>query len=215
LAPRQLLMAALARVCKVAARFDGLITGETAREGTRRASDSRGRGVPHEVRRGQLRDNSPPRLNFNRALGQEKARSLGPVRKRLGRSSWRTAARASDEVGRTVVRTRGRCLRVRQRREIRARGGRERIRVDVRVIAATNRILTAAGGGRTFAGSVYRLDFFSLESLRCGAAIRHPCWLSTSWVVRRGPGRIPTSEQRTLGLSAVLSLAGNVRDLQN
>src|SRR6476646_10810507 len=69
-----------------------------------------------------------------------------------------------DEVGELSSETQVALLRVLQEREFERVGGRERIQVDVRVIAATNRNLTVAAADGTFRQDLfYRLNVFPIE----------------------------------------------------
>src|SRR6185503_11484541 len=89
----------------------------------------------------------------------------GAVQRRLGR--FELADRGTiflDEVGELSSETQVALLRVLQEREFERLGGRDRIRVDVRVIAATNRDLSAAAADGTFREDLfYRLNVFPLE----------------------------------------------------
>ena len=72
-------------------------------------------------------------------FGHEKAAVTGAIRQRLGR--FEQADRGTlflDEIGAADLRVQLRLLRVLQEREFERVGGTETLRVDVRVIAATN-----------------------------------------------------------------------------
>src|SRR6185295_17042531 len=89
----------------------------------------------------------------------------GAIQRRLGRFELAHGGTIFlDEVGELSSDTQVALLRVLQEHEFERVGGRERIQVDVRVIAATNRDLTAAVADGAFREDLfYRLNVFPLE----------------------------------------------------
>jgi formate hydrogenlyase transcriptional activator len=107
----------------------------------------------------------PRELIASELFGHEKGAFTGAVQRRLGRFEMADGGTIFlDEVGELPVETQVALLRVLQEREFERVGGRDRIRVDVRVLAATNRDLSAAvADGRFRRDLFYRLDVFPLE----------------------------------------------------
>ena len=108
----------------------------------------------------------PRDLIASELFGHEKGAFTGALQRRLGRFELRPTAASIflDEVGELSPDTQVALLRVLQERELERVGGRETIRVDVRVIAATNRDLIDAVGSGTFRQDLfYRLNVFPLE----------------------------------------------------
>jgi PAS domain S-box-containing protein len=216
------LKAVLSRIAKVAPTDSTvLITGETgtgkelvARAVHKRSQRSRGPFV--SVNCAAL----PPTLVFSELFGHEKGAFTGATQRRLGR--FETADRGTiflDEVGELLPDTQAALLRVLQEREFERVGGGQRVRVDVRVIAATNRDLNAAVADGTFRHDLlYRLNVFPIEvpSLR---ERKDDILMLVEYFVQRYANRagrkIRSIDQNTLTLLQSYDWPGNIRELQN
>src|SRR5262249_34854377 len=106
-----------------------------------------------------------PTLISSELFGYEKGAFTGAMQRRLGRFELADGGTIFlDEVGELLPDTQAALLRVLQEREFERVGGTQPIRVDVRVIAATNRDLTAAIADGTFRQDLfYRLNVFPIE----------------------------------------------------
>ena len=161
------LTAVLALVSKVAASDSTvLITGETGtgKELVARAIHRRsGRSSKAFV---AVNCAAIPReLIASELFGHEKGAFTGALQRRLGRFELANGGTIFlDEVAELSTDTQAALLRVLQERELEHVGGTETIRVDVRVIAATNRDLIDAVASGTFRQDLfYRLNVFPLE----------------------------------------------------
>src|SRR5437016_8628559 len=107
----------------------------------------------------------PRDLIASELFGHEKGAFTGAVQRRLGRFELADGGTIFlDEVGELLPDTQVALLRVLQEREFERDGGGRLIRVDVRVIAATNRDLKAAVASGAFREDLYyRLNVFPLE----------------------------------------------------
>src|SRR5207245_2077280 len=107
----------------------------------------------------------PRDLIASELFGHEKGAFTGATQQRLGRFELANGGTLFlDEVGELPAETQIALLRVLQEHEFERVGGTRPIRVDVRVIAATNRDLQAAISSGSFRSDLfYRLNVFPIE----------------------------------------------------
>jgi transcriptional regulator with GAF, ATPase, and Fis domain len=101
----------------------------------------------------------------SRLFGHEKGAFTGATGRRIGRFELANGGSIFlDEIGEMSAEVQGKLLRVLQEHEVERLGGHSPIKVDVRVIAATNRDLEAAVAQGTFREDLYyRLNVFPLR----------------------------------------------------
>jgi PAS domain S-box-containing protein len=106
----------------------------------------------------------PPELIESELFGHEKGSFTGAVQARKGRFELANGGTIFlDEVGELPLVLQPKLLRVLQSGEFERIGGQETIKVDVRVISATNReLLTETGAGRFREDLYYRLNVFPI-----------------------------------------------------
>src|SRR5689334_24205549 len=161
------LKAVLSRIAKVAPTDSTvLITGETGtgKELIARAVHKRSRRSGRafvSVNCAAL----APSLISSELFGHEKGAFTGALQRRLGRFELANGGTIFlDEVGELPLDTQVALLRVLQEREFERVGGTQPVKIDVRVIAATNRDLQAAVANGTFRQDLfYRLNVFTIE----------------------------------------------------
>jgi len=214
--------AVLSRIAKVAPTDSTvLITGETGtgKELIARAVHKRSRrsGGPFvSVNCAAL----PPTLVSSELFGHEKGAFTGATQRRLGRFEMADGGTIFlDEVGELLPDTQAALLRVLQEREFERVGGGQPIQVDVRVIAATNRDLSAALAHGTFRQDLlYRLNVFPIDvpPLR---ERKDDILMLVEYFVQRYANRagknIRSIDQKTLDLLQSYDWPGNIRELQN
>jgi formate hydrogenlyase transcriptional activator len=216
------LTAVLSRVSKVASSDSTvLITGETGtgKELVARAIHRRSR----RVSRAFVAVNCaaiPRDLVASELFGHEKGAFTGAVQRRLGRFELADGGTIFlDEVGELSSETQVALLRVLQEREFERVGGQDRIRVDVRVIAATNRDLSAEVAEGTFRQDLYyRLNVFPLEMPPIRERREDIPVLVEYFIGRYARKAGKTFRQvskRTLDRLRSYPWPGNVRELQN
>jgi formate hydrogenlyase transcriptional activator len=162
----------------------------------------------------------PPSLIASELFGHEKGAFTGAVEQRRGRFELAHSGTIFlDEIGDVPMETQIALLRVLQERQIERVGGTRAISVDVRVIAATNRDLSAAVAGGAFRSDLfYRLNVFPIQvpPLR---RRKEDIPLLVEYFVRkcaeRMGKRIRKIDQRTLELCEAYAWPGNIRELQN
>jgi transcriptional regulator with GAF, ATPase, and Fis domain len=153
-------------------------------------------------------------------FGHEKGAFTGAMQRRLGRFEMADGGTIFlDEVGELSQETQVALLRVLQEREFERVGGGHPIRVDVRVIAATNRDLETAVANGTFRRDLfYRLNVFPIEvpPLR---ERKDDIRMLVEYFVQRYTTRtgkhIASIDKKTLDLLQCYDWPGNIRELQN
>ena len=218
----QALQAVLSRVIKVAPTDSGvLITGET---GT--GKELIARAIHKRSRRSERAFVSvncaalAPSLISSELFGHEKGAFTGATQRRPGRFELANAGTIFlDEVGELPADVQVALLRVLQEREFERVGGTVSIKVDVRVIAATNRNLEAANANGTFRSDLfYRLNVFPIEvpPLR---ERKDDVLMLLEYFVHRYAKKVGKNfgkiNKRTLELFRSYDWPGNIRELQN
>jgi formate hydrogenlyase transcriptional activator len=162
----------------------------------------------------------PRDLIASELFGHEKGAFTGAMQRRLGRFELAEGGTIFlDEVGELLPDTQVALLRVLQEREFERVGGVQSIRVDVRVIAATNRDLKAAVAKGAFREDLYyRLDVFPLEMPPLRGR-REDIPLLVEYFVdrygRKAGKNIRSVDKKTLQLLQSYPWPGNIRELQN
>src|SRR5262249_42373111 len=153
-------------------------------------------------------------------FGHVKAAFTGAIDKRIGRFALADHGTLFlDEVGELPLETQVKLLRVLQEHEFEPVGSNQTVRVDVRVIAATNRDLEeAVRAGRFRAALFYRLNVFPLRipPLRERASdIPLLAKFFLSRFARRFGRQVDTISAETMDRLMSYSWPGNIRELQN
>jgi PAS domain S-box-containing protein len=162
----------------------------------------------------------PSSLIASELFGHEKGAFTGAVQRRQGRFELADGGTIFlDEVGELSAETQVMLLRVLQERELERVGGSGPIRVDVRVIAATNRNLQSAVADGAFRADLfYRLNVFPLEvpALR---ERRTDIPLLVEYFIhryaKRAGKRIRGMSKEAASLLQSYDWPGNIRELQN
>jgi transcriptional regulator with GAF, ATPase, and Fis domain len=162
----------------------------------------------------------PASLIASELFGHEKGAFTGALQRRQGRFELADGGTLFlDEVGELPADTQIMLLRVLQEREFERVGGSGPIRVNVRLIAATNRDLPAVVARGTFRADLfYRLNVFPLEvpSLRERRAdIPVLVEYFMHRFSQRVGKRIRTLSKETSALLQAYDWPGNIRELQN
>jgi DNA-binding NtrC family response regulator len=123
-----------------------------------------------------------------------------------------------DEIGELPLEAQAKLLRVLQDGEVRAVGSLESRRVDVRIIAASNRSLAAMGAGAIRQDLFFRLSVLVIELPPLRERREDLPLLITHFLARireRGVARVESVDAQALELLSSYPFPGNVRELEN
>ncbi len=162
----------------------------------------------------------PPGLVESELFGHEKGAFTGAIARRVGRFELADGGTLFlDEIGDLPLETQAKLLRVLQEREIERVGGSVSLRVDVRIIAATNRDLKNAVSDKTFREDLYyRISVFPIELPPLRERTEDIPLLAQYLLEKfaaRIARRIDVIEPATLRRLMAYPWPGNVRELQN
>jgi len=162
----------------------------------------------------------PASLIASELFGHERGAFTGALQRRQGKFEVADGGTIFlDEVGELPPDTQVALLRVLQEREVERVGGSRPIRVDVRVIAATNRDLQAAIAERAFRSDLfYRLNVFPIEMPPLRERPTDIPLLVEYFVHRfskRAGKKFTGISSKTLELLQSYPWPGNIRELQN
>jgi PAS domain S-box-containing protein len=212
----------LSRVMKVAPTDSSvLISGET---GT--GKELVARAIHKRSRRSQRAFVSvncaalAPSLISSELFGHEKGAFTGAMQRRLGRFELANGGTIFlDEIGELPLDTQVALLRVLQEREFERVGGTQPVKIDVRVIAATNRDLETAVASGTFRPDLYyRLNVFPIQIPPLRKRQDDVLMLLEFFVHRfaqKMGKHFEKIDKRTVELFRSYPWPGNIRELQN
>ena len=121
-----------------------------------------------------------------------------------------------DEIGELPLGLQAKLLRVLQEREVLPLGATVPVKVDVRIIAATNRDLASeVAAGRFREDLLYRINVFPLAALPLSARPGDLLPLVASLLLRHGRDRFAWPSPEALAKLAAHPWPGNVRELEN
>ncbi len=162
----------------------------------------------------------PSNLVESELFGHEKGAFTGATERRIGKFEAAEGGTIFlDEIGELSPNVQAKLLRTLQERELERVGGKETIRLDVRVIAATNRSLAAESAlGRFRADLYYRLNVFPIVIAPLRER-REDIPLLVEHFVRRFSERLGKhfDSVEAASMQALMnhSWKGNIRELEN
>jgi DNA-binding NtrC family response regulator len=162
----------------------------------------------------------PPELIESELFGHERGAFTGATARKRGLFEMADGGTIFlDEIGDMIASAQAKVLRVLQSGEFTRVGGEQTLKVDVRVVAATNRDLQAAVAAGQFREDLYfRLAVVPLRApplrdraddvpLLCAAFVEQSC--------RENGMKVKTISDEALALLAAYPWPGNVRELRN
>jgi two-component system response regulator AtoC len=158
-----------------------------------------------------------PTLIESELFGYEKGAFTGALKSKQGLfQSADTGSVFLDEIGELPLELQAKLLRVLQEKEVRPVGSNQRVKVDVRIIAATNRDLEAAYKAGTFRKDLYfRLNVVTVQvpALR---ERRSDIPMLVNWFCERyAPGADLRVSNAAMKALMNYDWPGNVRELEN
>ena len=158
-----------------------------------------------------------PTLIESELFGYEKGAFTGALKSKQGLfQSADTGSVFLDEIGELPLELQAKLLRVLQEKEVRPVGSNQRVKVDVRIIAATNRDLEAAYKAGTFRKDLYfRLNVVTVHvpALR---ERRSDIPMLVNWFCERyAPGADLRASSAAMKALMNYDWPGNVRELEN
>ncbi len=162
----------------------------------------------------------PASLIASELFGHEKGAFTGALQRRQGRFELADSGTIFlDEIGELPSETQIALLRVLQERQFERVGGNRVIPADVRIIAATNRDLSAAITAKAFRADLfYRLNVFPIHVPPLRSRKEDIPMLVEYFVKRyadKASKRISKIDKATLKLCQAYDWPGNIRELQN
>jgi len=162
----------------------------------------------------------PPALIASELFGHEKGAFTGALERRIGRFEAADGGTLFlDEIGDLPPETQITLLRVLQEREFERIGSMKPVRVDVRVLAATNRdLVTDVEQGDFRRDLYYRLNVFPVNVPPLRERIEDIPLLAEYFVERyakKAGKKVTTIDRLTLKLLQNYDWPGNIRELQN
>src|SRR6516165_2724846 len=162
----------------------------------------------------------PPGLVESELFGHERGAFSGAVQKRIGRFELANGGTIFlDEIGEMPLDVQAKVLRVLQEREFERVGSSHTTKVDVRVIAATNRDLARAVGDGSFRQDLYyRLSVFPVTLPALRERTEDIPLLVAFFAQKYGPRvgrRIESVSAETLQRLRDYPWPGNIRELEN
>ncbi|MEE8075564.1 MAG: sigma 54-interacting transcriptional regulator, partial [Candidatus Binatia bacterium] len=162
----------------------------------------------------------PSGLIESELLGHEKGAFTGAMSRKIGRFELANGGTIFlDEIGDLPLELQAKLLRVLQEGEFERVGASQTIKVDVRVIAATNRDLERAmHEGRFRQDLFYRLNVFPIRLPSIRERVEDIPLLARYFAIKYGTklGRkIETIPQKTMDFMLAYSWPGNIRELEN
>ncbi|MBX3204504.1 MAG: sigma 54-interacting transcriptional regulator [Labilithrix sp.] len=160
-----------------------------------------------------------PALVESELFGHEKGAFTGAVQRRIGRFELAQGGTLFlDEIGELPLEAQAKLLRVLQEHELERVGGTQSIRVDARIVAATNRDLAADVKASRFRSDLFfRLNVFPIElpPLR-DRRDDIPLLVAAFMAALAGRGATPkTVDDDALAYLSAYEWPGNVRELHN